>query len=131
MGWCSGVMACLSAVRRGFGQQVALGASALGGVEEGLPFAAGEEECPELAVFGVANPGDRPLCNLDTGAPVVRVARLVPGSGGDKGFFGDRARSHEGLLYSSISVLTRLRSEEHTSELQSRFDLVCRLLLET
>src|SRR5437868_7859442 len=27
-------------------------------------------------------------------------------------------------------VLLRLRSEEHTSELQSRFDLVCRLLLE-
>src|SRR5437868_12877703 len=26
--------------------------------------------------------------------------------------------------------LGRLRSEEHTSELQSRFDLVCRLLLE-
>src|SRR5699024_11235420 len=28
-------------------------------------------------------------------------------------------------------ILTALRSEEHTSELQSRFDLVCRLLLET
>src|SRR5207249_10607566 len=28
------------------------------------------------------------------------------------------------------SPLVRLRSEEHTSELQSRFDLVCRLLLE-
>src|SRR5699024_12164338 len=27
-------------------------------------------------------------------------------------------------------VLPRCRSEEHTSELQSRFDLVCRLLLE-
>src|SRR5699024_11654138 len=27
--------------------------------------------------------------------------------------------------------LTLIRSEEHTSELQSRFDLVCRLLLET
>src|SRR5699024_12008893 len=26
--------------------------------------------------------------------------------------------------------LAQLRSEEHTSELQSRFDLVCRLLLE-
>src|SRR5699024_12382839 len=26
--------------------------------------------------------------------------------------------------------LTRCRSEEHTSELQSRFDLVCRILLE-
>src|SRR5437868_11287460 len=28
------------------------------------------------------------------------------------------------------SMHTRFRSEEHTSELQSRFDLVCRLLLE-
>src|SRR5438067_5268972 len=27
-------------------------------------------------------------------------------------------------------VLAKVRSEEHTSELQSRFDLVCRLLLE-
>src|SRR5207249_8886690 len=27
-------------------------------------------------------------------------------------------------------LVERLRSEEHTSELQSRFDLVCRLLLE-
>src|SRR5437868_9951015 len=27
-------------------------------------------------------------------------------------------------------LLTRVRSEEHTSELQSRFDLVCRRLLE-
>src|SRR5207249_9984015 len=30
----------------------------------------------------------------------------------------------------SRRALERLRSEEHTSELQSRFDLVCRLLLE-
>src|SRR5699024_11236871 len=29
-----------------------------------------------------------------------------------------------------IRFLSILRSEEHTSELQSRFDLVCRLLLE-
>src|SRR5437868_13287973 len=29
-----------------------------------------------------------------------------------------------------VEVLARGRSEEHTSELQSRFDLVCRLLLE-
>src|SRR5699024_11404071 len=28
-------------------------------------------------------------------------------------------------------ILRGVRSEEHTSELQSRFDLVCRLLLET
>src|SRR5699024_12112181 len=31
---------------------------------------------------------------------------------------------------SLISVRDSVRSEEHTSELQSRFDLVCRLLLE-
>src|SRR5699024_12323542 len=30
----------------------------------------------------------------------------------------------------SASVTSKIRSEEHTSELQSRFDLVCRLLLE-
>src|SRR5437868_11818790 len=30
----------------------------------------------------------------------------------------------------AVMVLVRMRSEEHTSELQSRFDLVCRLLLE-
>src|SRR5699024_12078273 len=30
----------------------------------------------------------------------------------------------------TTSVRFRTRSEEHTSELQSRFDLVCRLLLE-
>src|SRR5699024_11300168 len=47
---------------------------------------------------------------------------------------------HSSLLYSSSSVsndrsqlsceISHQRSEEHTSELQSRFDLVCRLLLE-
>src|SRR5437868_9507455 len=30
----------------------------------------------------------------------------------------------------SLAVVGQGRSEEHTSELQSRFDLVCRLLLE-
>src|SRR5207249_7210351 len=35
------------------------------------------------------------------------------------------------MLASSMNTKPRLvRSEEHTSELQSRFDLVCRLLLE-
>src|SRR5699024_12483965 len=34
------------------------------------------------------------------------------------------------LSTSSLSVPSIQRSEEHTSELQSRFDLVCRLLLE-
>src|SRR5699024_12108185 len=30
----------------------------------------------------------------------------------------------------ALSIASYVRSEEHTSELQSRFDLVCRLLLE-
>src|SRR2546430_13502941 len=37
---------------------------------------------------------------------------------------GDRARFADGLLHA------RARSEEHTSELQSQSNLVCRLLLE-
>src|SRR5699024_7979199 len=38
--------------------------------------------------------------------------------------------AQKGLLIRNRIPLTDLRSEEHTSELQSRFDLVCRLLLE-
>src|SRR5699024_11616469 len=34
------------------------------------------------------------------------------------------------VLNASIITQQNIRSEEHTSELQSRFDLVCRLLLE-
>src|SRR5207249_11028550 len=34
------------------------------------------------------------------------------------------------LAITGVTRLNALRSEEHTSELQSRFDLVCRLLLE-
>src|SRR5207249_11874059 len=40
---------------------------------------------------------------------------------------GDRAGQHHALL---MALTMFDRSEEHTSELQSRFDLVCRLLLE-
>src|SRR5207249_10498245 len=37
----------------------------------------------------------------------------------------------DGFVHHSAGAIVRfLRSEEHTSELQSRFDLVCRLLLE-
>src|SRR5438067_7951628 len=48
----------------------------------------------------------------DVGARVITYDR--PGYGGSDRFRGRRV----------------VRSEEHTSELQSRFDLVCRLLLE-
>src|SRR5699024_12305463 len=46
-----------------------------------------------------------------------------------------RSKLHNGSTREIRMVITfhtdvRFRSEEHTSELQSRFDLVCRLLLE-
>src|SRR2546421_7855085 len=42
----------------------------------------------------------------------------------------DRRRIQSRLLCSCTSAGREIRSEEHTSELQSRSDLVCRLLLE-
>src|SRR2546429_4562902 len=39
-------------------------------------------------------------------------------------------RAHEQAFRSKVLRLVRKRSEEHTSELQSRLHLVCRLLLE-
>src|SRR2546422_8636084 len=55
---------------------------------------------------------------------VLQLADEVVGVGG--------ARCRDGLLErcSGQSVPDVLRSEEHTSELQSRLHLVCRLLLE-
>src|SRR2546422_8505658 len=50
----------------------------------------------------------------------ARVAHEVPG-GVDEGVHG---------VGFAAARLTALRSEEHTSELQSRLHLVCRLLLE-
>src|SRR5207249_10608293 len=41
-----------------------------------------------------------------------------------------RGGSLEERVKLRLPLLNRCRSEEHTSELQSRFDLVCRLLLE-
>src|SRR5699024_11956231 len=43
-------------------------------------------------------------------------------------FFGTSTGSSTSAM--SALAASRWRSEEHTSELQSRFDLVCRLLLE-
>src|SRR5699024_12446550 len=66
---------------------------------------------------------------------------LIAGNGGSaadsdhivgelmKGFVKRRPLSEE-LKQALAKAAAALRSEEHTSELQSRFDLVCRLLLE-
>src|SRR5207249_9152572 len=54
-------------------------------------------------------------------ATAVRVSQGTPG-------WAWSAFAGETLVLALVSAA--LRSEEHTSELQSRFDLVCRLLLE-
>src|SRR5689334_23626614 len=44
-------------------------------------------------------------------------------------FFGEQAAYAIGWMYFLGWSMTAIRSEEHTSELQSQFHLVCRLLL--
>src|SRR2546422_4912431 len=52
-----------------------------------------------------------------------RIEMPVPGSGAE-------ACEERGVLAQLRRRVLKLRSEEHTSELQSRLHLVCRLLLE-
>src|SRR2546428_8904893 len=57
-------------------------------------------------------------------APIIRGCAGLPTFTPDGNFLVGQVPSIHGLY------ATRKRSEEHTSELQSRSDLVCRLLLE-
>src|SRR5438034_4237279 len=73
--------------------------------------------------YGRAPPSFFDCCNAATGRSLMytSVARL----GNDSA-----ARARRKLLASVFRRFTEGRSEEHTSELQSHSDLVCRLLLE-
>src|SRR2546430_8110490 len=66
-----------------------------------------------------SGPGSGPP-RLPTGQALVSGQSLHNRSGGNRGGRAVRARRFPG----------RVRSEEHTSELQSQSNLVCRLLLE-
>src|SRR5690349_23336536 len=62
--------------------------------------------------------------------PYTTLFRSVGGDGGERdGEIFDHGVA-EDLSYAEKDALGADRSEEHTSELQSRRDLVCRLLLE-
>src|SRR5437870_13202505 len=77
-----------------------------------------------------------------TAAVEAALASVVPPDGGvlvlNNGVYGDRmiriCRSHNirhhAISYDNVTPVAPARSEEHTSELQSRGHLVCRLLLE-
>src|SRR5207248_5136825 len=63
--------------------------------------------------------------------PTRRCSDLILVRGDARFAFGVAAfRRHADPLQLALERLLPLRSEEHTSELQSPYDLVCRLLLE-
>src|SRR5690606_39574325 len=60
-----------------------------------------------------------------------RIAfRLAGGPGGPGNTHGPGGSGHRPRIRPHLLELLAVRSEEHTSELQSRENLVCRLLLE-
>src|SRR5699024_12278805 len=65
-----------------------------------------------------------PSCSV---FPYTTLFRSVPSI---RNRFDRRWRAVPGSTYSGVCLPPEGRSEEHTSELQSRFDLVCRLVLE-
>src|SRR5207249_10762299 len=70
--------------------------------------------------FSPAFAGGRPSASFATATPPVDAMTSIPASAVSKKWTKFRGKWSFSLM----------RSEEHTSELQSRFDLVCRLLLE-
>src|SRR5207249_7905345 len=98
--------------------------------------------------FSLSRPGPHPALHSFPTRRSSDLRRSVQGDGRQRVAEGDRARVHEpvsgqylgqegfGLAlavdtHEAVTLIAAaVRSEEHTSELQSRFDLVCRLLLE-
>src|SRR5699024_12745142 len=81
-----------------------------------------------LAGGAVGEPLALPLGHEDPGLVAVRQAPEQPGVAGARPAAGGGAGQVQRCRVRQEGAVPR--SEEHTSELQSRFDLVCRLLLE-
>src|SRR2546430_12008205 len=60
----------------------------------------------------------------------LRIQRQIDGPLQERNFSGRLDRAHRCDLPANVFELGLRRSEEHTSELQSQSNLVCRLLLE-
>src|SRR5699024_10626287 len=82
---------------------------------------AGVDRLPPSAVHPIEFGG---LCEQVEGfAGCIELELIIDPVAGDVRSAGVSEQAHSVLI-------GKVRSEEHTSELQSRFDLVCRLLLE-
>src|SRR5699024_11543440 len=113
----------------------------LASLDEGRELPLGHEAVvPPVDLAGPRGPSGRGDGQPDLGiAGADRCGGGARAHGGGPGQNGDRGRrllgagpgggiAHSAKCATSFSAWWR--SEEHTSELQSRFDLVCRLLLE-
>src|SRR5438034_8338769 len=92
--------------------------------------------CPRCACSG-APAMNATIDSTDSPSPTVRIlpswsrVRLPVPGGLEREKLGVETASRKQLLVRAlVDQLAALRSEEHTSELQSHSDLVCRLLLE-
>src|SRR5699024_11901935 len=92
--------------------------------------------CPSPPLFRSGPPSRRPL-PVRAAAPIKKgilfyvtatLPRPGPGAGPPPDVGAARILRRAGAAAGPVRSVQR--SEEHTSELQSRFDLVCRLLLE-
>src|SRR5690625_6657932 len=75
-------------------------------------------------------PGSSPLTTPAETVPLAGQHIVVVGGGMTAHRFASRLRAQDPDGGWSLTVIGEERSEEHTSELQSRGHLVCRLLLE-
>src|SRR5690606_39872802 len=71
-----------------------------------------------------------PRGDLDDPEPVEQLLRLAVGTVGDQRLLGAEVDDESLSRVGEPLAGQQHRSEEHTSELQSRENLVCRLLLE-
>src|SRR5437879_7020952 len=82
------------------------------------------------AAFDVINPADRSVIARVTNGAVPDVERAVAAAHAAFREWSVQAPKDRGRFLLRIQELMEVRSEEHTSELQSPMYLVCRLLLE-
>src|SRR5699024_12445702 len=77
-----------------------------------------------------------PICEMEVSNTIAKsqtsffVGNHTATLGGQYKYENLTDNGNELQSRADLRRLTRWRSEEHTSELQSRFDIVCRLLLE-